>query len=614
MYESGNDIKNGEQLNCNSDEEHFELDKTITKIEEHAFSYFGSKTLTIPDSVVSIGSRAFANFHNIRKITISDSVGYIGPGAFLCCDKLEEVILPKGLGRINEAVFEYCSCLKEIVIPDSVRYIGNKAFSECFDMKSLSIGRGVTEIGVQAFSCCRSLTSVEIPDNVKKLRSKIRLCDYNSFKYLSTICNTFSDCYSLESVKIGKGLDRLVHNSFSACSELKELVIGENVRYIRNNFSRIDNLRSLVIPDSVRFIYGSFAYCGKLVSVSLGRRLKFIDGFSFMYWNKKNFVSLSIRCDPSENVTDNFSSNYILTRSFEYEYNDYCNVSSVTLEDGIERIGDYAFRSFRSMTDIRIPDSVKEIRDHAFHDCESLNTVILGNSVEYIDEYAFSNCPKLTEIRIPDSVKEIRDHAFSKCEYLNTVILGNGLYIDEYAFCDTFINSLVLGKVGGSSSRAPWNIRSRYFSYNLRTIKLHPDDISIERDHSERDVLIFGRQLSAVLNAMESEDENSYFDPAPDPELLYILATLKYLGDRDQKVTDFINANKIKLLREFISHGDIQVIERFTEEEGFFTAQNITEAIDIAVEYEQSEMAVMLTSLRAEKLGFDSVSDRFQLL
>ena len=289
-------------------------------------------------------------------------------------------------------------------------------------------------------------------------------------------------------------------------------------------------------------------------------------------------------------------------------------LETADMENGVRIIGNCVFHNCYALKKADIPDSVRYIGNKAFSECFDMKSLSIGRGVTEIGVQAFSCCRSLTSVEIPDSVKEIRDHAFSKCEYLNTVILENGLYIDEYAFCDTFINTLVLGKVGGSSSRAPWNIRSRYFSYNLRTIKLHPDDISIERDHSERDVLIFGRQLSAVLNAMESEDENSYFDPAPDPELLYILATLKYLGDRDQKVTDFINANKIKLLREFISHGDIQVIERFTEEEGFFTAQNITEAIDIAVEYEQSEMAVMLTSLRAEKLGFDSVSDRFQLL
>lgn len=64
---------------------------TVTKIPAFAFSSDDIKTVSIPDSVVSIGDYAFRDCVSMESITISDSVMRIGNYAFYCCYSLNNV-------------------------------------------------------------------------------------------------------------------------------------------------------------------------------------------------------------------------------------------------------------------------------------------------------------------------------------------------------------------------------------------------------------------------------------------------------------------------------------------------------------------------------------------
>ena len=98
---------------------------------------------------------------------------------------LTSVVIPDSVTTIGERAFYYCDSLTSVVIGDSVTTIGSYAFYDCSSLTSVVIGDGVTTIGDEAFYNCDSLTSVEIPDSV------------------TTIGNSaFYDCRSLTSVYI----------------------------------------------------------------------------------------------------------------------------------------------------------------------------------------------------------------------------------------------------------------------------------------------------------------------------------------------------------------------------------------------------------------------------
>ncbi len=138
-------------------------------IADNAFTDCSLTSITIPDSVTSIGSYAFTDCHSLTSITIPDSVTSIGDKAFLGCEGLTSITIPDSVTSIGDGAFYGCEGLTSITIPDSVTSIGDEAFNWCEGLTSITIPDSVTSIGAGAFFGCTGLTSVTIPDSVTSI-------------------------------------------------------------------------------------------------------------------------------------------------------------------------------------------------------------------------------------------------------------------------------------------------------------------------------------------------------------------------------------------------------------------------------------------------------------
>ncbi|MCQ2340064.1 MAG: leucine-rich repeat domain-containing protein [Paludibacteraceae bacterium] len=101
------------------------------------YSISALKSITLPESVTSIGEKAFNNC-GLTSITIPASVTTIGSFAFYYCNALKSVTLQEGLITIKESAFEHCDSLQSITIPESVTSIGNYAFNRCAGVTSVT--------------------------------------------------------------------------------------------------------------------------------------------------------------------------------------------------------------------------------------------------------------------------------------------------------------------------------------------------------------------------------------------------------------------------------------------------------------------------------------------
>ena len=112
-------------------------------------------TLTIPNSVTSIGGFAFSGCSSLTNIIIPNSVTSIGYGAFDECSSLTSITIPNSVVRIGSHAFEYCKDLTTIKIPDSVKEIGDYAFSNCEQLHKLILPRDIKNIKIAntAFWC-----------------------------------------------------------------------------------------------------------------------------------------------------------------------------------------------------------------------------------------------------------------------------------------------------------------------------------------------------------------------------------------------------------------------------------------------------------------------------
>ena len=85
---------------------------------------------------------------------------------FLRCSSLTSVSIPNSVETIGGSAFQYCFGLTSLTMGNSVKSIGPAAFYECAGLTSVSFPNSLTTIGYNAFGGCYGLTSVSIPDGV----------------------------------------------------------------------------------------------------------------------------------------------------------------------------------------------------------------------------------------------------------------------------------------------------------------------------------------------------------------------------------------------------------------------------------------------------------------
>ena len=103
---------------------------------------------------------AFSSFSSLTSITIPNSVTSIGYGTFYNCSGLTSVTIPNSVTSIEGWVFRSCTSLTSVTIGNSVTSIGDHAFWWCKSLTSITIPNSVTSIEDYAFQHCSGLTSI----------------------------------------------------------------------------------------------------------------------------------------------------------------------------------------------------------------------------------------------------------------------------------------------------------------------------------------------------------------------------------------------------------------------------------------------------------------------
>ena len=157
-------------------------------------------SLTIPNSVTTIGDYAFYSCTSLTSLTIPNSVTTIGDWAFGSCTKLASLTLD--MTTIN-SYFSGMTSLKNLIIGEHVKTIVPYAFNSCTSLTNVTLGNSVTSIGEAAFSSCTSLTNVTIPNSVTNIGSY-----------------AFQNCTSLTNVAIGNSVTSIGDWAFGSCTSL----------------------------------------------------------------------------------------------------------------------------------------------------------------------------------------------------------------------------------------------------------------------------------------------------------------------------------------------------------------------------------------------------------
>ena len=341
---------------------------------------------------------AFYYMDDIKSVTIPDSVTSIGESAFQGCTSLTSITIPDSVTSIGNWAFYGCTSLTSITVGNSVTSIGYSAFRGCTSLTSVTIGNSVTSIGNLAFYDCDSLTSITIPDSVTSIGNY-----------------AFQGCTSLTSITIPEGVTSIGRDAFQDCPIKMATIPTSLISYIPKN-----NLTTVIIDGGNNIPGYAFRDCRSLTSVTIGNSVTSIGNYAF-----QACISLT-----SVHITDiakwcNISFDDLYANPLHYAHNLYLNgqlVTELVIPDSVTSIEDGAFRGCTSLTSITIPDSVKSIGNSAFPGCTSLRSVTIGNSVTSIGNSAFYGCTSLMNITIGNSVTRIENYAFHNCYRLIEVI------------------------------------------------------------------------------------------------------------------------------------------------------------------------------------------------
>ncbi|MBR5062144.1 MAG: leucine-rich repeat protein [Prevotella sp.] len=337
----------------------------------------GITSVTIPNTVTSMGWAPFYYCTSLTSVSLPESLTSISSEAFMGCSGLTSIDIPNSVTAIGANTFKNCTGLTSVTIPNSVTYIGRWAFQDCTAIQSLSLGNSVVTIGELAFQNLPELTSLFIPKSVTSM-------SYNSF----------AGCVNLESIIVEDGNE--YYNSQNNCNAVIET--STNTLFF--------GCRNTIIPNTVTHIeqYAFFNRSG-LTSITIPNSVKSIGLYAFG------------SCKDLTSVTFGNS----LTSTGRLTFDQCVNLTSITFGNSITSIGEASFQACRKLSTVVIPNTVTEICPYAFGGCYGITSLTLGNSVETIGTTAFGGCWYLKSLVIPKSVKSIGASAFSNALYLTSV-------------------------------------------------------------------------------------------------------------------------------------------------------------------------------------------------
>ena len=111
-------------------------------------------------------------------------------------------------------------------------------------------------------------------------------------------------------------------------------------------------------------------------------------------------------------------------------------LTSATVSEGIEVVGNRTFRKCASLTTVELPTTLNEIGPAVFQSCSQLSNITIPATVTTIGEGAFAECVALTSINIPNGVTRLEKDVLRNTGLTSIEIPASVNYIGTYAFRD----------------------------------------------------------------------------------------------------------------------------------------------------------------------------------
>ena len=351
------------------------------------------RTVSCPPGMTTVCNDAFHGCYRLQSVTLNDSVESIGRSAFQECSAMTTCDLGKGVKTIGEQAFIFCTNLQKIRWSDCLESIGNMAFEDCQNLgDTIFFPASLTSIGSYAFHTSVISTSRVAVWNARRITSISQPLSYNAFNII-----IFGD--SVETIPAGlcRGLynrsfilpatlKTIGANAFAFCNYVESITIPEGVTSIGSNaFDGCKSLKRLSIPAGLKVLPEALCQnCVALDSIKLPEGITVIPANAFNGCKSLKHIHLP---NGVTNIGNQAFSN--------------CALDTLVLPTALTVLGDKVFMNptdYVSPTELVLNDKLIATGMSTFANWQTLQRLTIGKNVAILGQNCFQGDSALTDI------------------------------------------------------------------------------------------------------------------------------------------------------------------------------------------------------------------------
>ncbi len=346
---------------------------TVTYCKDYLLSGVSScKSMVLPESLSSIGSRSFERMTVLEGVTIPNNVSTIGTYAFTQNKGLKFAKLSTGCEWLKEGLFADCDSLESITIPPVVTQMDTKMFRNCTSLATVTF-EGREELLTIGYGASHS--------------------EYGLFR----------DC-PVETLNIDRWLsyntDRATRSPFYSVKTLKHLNIGDNVKLIdKYMFSYCSGLEEVTLPEQIESVgLWGFRGCTSLKAIHFGNKISQISDYAFN------------SCTSLDNVAFPESMTSIADNSFS----ECTSLKTLDLGKKLMIIGPSAFKGDVALEGVDFPTTLYGLGVESFSGCTSLPSIEI-KGISSVGKQSFQGCTGLKWVSLSAKTTSLGENSFAGC-------------------------------------------------------------------------------------------------------------------------------------------------------------------------------------------------------
>lgn len=406
-------------------------DKNKTVLIQYPAEKYGY-TFSVPDTVKTIGTRAFNDVAYLCEVFIPDSVIEIRDDAFGYCSNLYSVTGMKNTEVIGEGAFSFCTSLSSFSVPEKVKAVKNSTFRGCRNLTRITLPVGLEEIGYWGFAEC-TFSVINIPETVKTIGGEAFVGNKN-----------------LQFITFPASVKKYGEMVLIACNNLKSVtMLSTDVEYFDNPFEGTFGPRDTVvvygyansttekiakeryynfIPLTCTHTGGAATCMKKAVCETCANEYGNLGDHDWGEWTIETAATL-FETGLEKRVCKT-NRNHVETRVLPMLTVLGTGVCGESLTWVLDSAGTLTVSGTGAMTDYASPADVPW-DDYALRN--AIRTLTVGDGVTAVGTFAFAYCTALADVQLADSVKAVGKDAFAATAWFNAqadgmVYAGNVAY------------------------------------------------------------------------------------------------------------------------------------------------------------------------------------------